>query len=105
MDPNWPSIDFGGWHASYFSDNLERMRRKVYSISHDDLHPYIKERGDKQLLDDVLNGSDLYHRSGIGDGEAWATNDPRLPSYFLQNPERFKMFTKDHFIEKYKDLV
>jgi beta-1,4-mannosyl-glycoprotein beta-1,4-N-acetylglucosaminyltransferase len=104
MDPSWPSIENGGWHCSYFSDNLERLRRKVYAISHDDLHGYIRERSDKQILDDILGGKDLYHRSGIGDGQQWPTDDQRLPSYFLQNQDRFKMFTKEHFVEKYKDL-
>jgi beta-1,4-mannosyl-glycoprotein beta-1,4-N-acetylglucosaminyltransferase len=105
MDPNWPSIENGGWHCSYFSDNLDRLRRKVYAISHDDLHPYIKSRTDRQIADDVVNGRDLYHRSGIGDAQRWETDDPRLPSYFLQNKERFKVFTNEYFVEKNRNLL
>ena len=105
MDPNWPSLDNGGWHGSYFNTTVEKTRRKVYSISHDDLHPYIKSRTDNQLAQDIANGRDLYHRSGIGDAERWDTNDPRLPFYFLENKERFKMFTNDWFVENNKHLL
>ena len=105
MDPNFPYIDNGGWHGSYFNQTVEKTRRKVYSISHDDLHPYIKARTDKQIAEDILNGSDLYHRYGIGDAEYWETTDPRLPPYFLQNQERFKMFTNQYFYDTNKQLL
>lgn len=105
MDPNFPFIENGGWHGSYFNTTVDRTRRKVYSISHDDLHPYIKARTDKQIAEDILNGRDLYHRAGIGDAEFWESNDPRLPSYFLQNLERFKMFTNQHFYDTNKQLL
>ena len=105
MDPNWPSIENGGWHGSYFSDNLDRLRRKVFAISHDDLHPYIQGRTPKQLAEDIANGRDLYHRAGIGDAELWQIDDPRLPPYFLANRERFKMFTNDHFVKAHAHLL
>lgn len=105
MDPNFPHIENGGWHCSYFNQTIEKTRRKVYSISHDDLHPYIKARTDKQIAEDIVNGRDLYHRSGIGDAQHWATTDPRLPSYFLQNQERFKMFTNKFFADANKHLL
>lgn len=105
MDPSFPYIENGGWHGSYFNQTVEKTRRKVYSISHDDLHPYIKARTDKQIAEDILNGRDLYHRSGIGDAQYWETTDSRLPSYFLQNKERFKMFTNDYFYQNNKELL
>lgn len=105
MDPNFPYLENGGWHGSYFSPNLDRIRRKVYAISHDDLHPYIKARTDKQIAEDIFYGRDLYHRHGIGDAETWSSDDPRLPSYYLQNLDRFKMFTNDYFAEKNKELI
>jgi beta-1,4-mannosyl-glycoprotein beta-1,4-N-acetylglucosaminyltransferase len=105
MDPNFPYIENGGWHGSYFNQTVEKTRRKVYSISHDDLHPYIKSRTDKQIAEDILNGRDLYHRSGISDAQLWDTNDPRLPSYFLSNKERFKMFTNEYFYQTNKLLL
>ena len=41
MNPNYISIENGGWHGSYFTTDLKRMRRKVRSISHDDLWGYM----------------------------------------------------------------
>jgi beta-1,4-mannosyl-glycoprotein beta-1,4-N-acetylglucosaminyltransferase len=105
MDHNFPFIENGGWHGSYFNQTIEKTRRKVYSISHDDLHPFIRSRSDKQLAQDIYNGVDLYHRSGIGNGEFWESNDSRLPPYFLANQERFKMFTRDYFAETNKELL
>ncbi len=105
MDPNFPYIENGGWHGSYFNQTVEKTRRKVYSISHDDLHPYIKARTDKQIAEDILNGRDLYHRSGIGDAQYWETTDPRLPPYFLQNLDRFKMFTNQYFADANRQLL
>jgi beta-1,4-mannosyl-glycoprotein beta-1,4-N-acetylglucosaminyltransferase len=104
LDPSHPSIENGGWHGSYFGD-VERIRKKVNSISHDDMSPFVNARSDKELAEDMYNGRDLYHRAGIGDAQRWATNDPRLPSYFLANTERFKAFTNEHFFEKYKHLL
>lgn len=107
MNPNYISIENGGWHGSYFNPDLAKVRRKVRSISHDDLWPFIDRRTDAQLADDIHNGRDLYHRDGIGDA-AWVdTNveeDHRLPPYFLQNKERFKSFTDEHFVETNKQL-
>ena len=105
MDQNFPYIENGGWHGSYFNQTVEKTRRKVYSISHDDLHPYIKARTDKQIAEDIYNGRDLYHRSGIGDAQRWSSNDPRLPSYYLANLERFKMFTNQYFLENNRELL
>lgn len=105
MDPNFPFLENGGWHGSYFNTTIERTRRKVYSISHDDLHPYIRSRSDKEIADDIYHGRDLYHRSGVGDAQHWATDDARLPYYFLQNTDRFKMFTNQYFYNTNKHLL
>jgi beta-1,4-mannosyl-glycoprotein beta-1,4-N-acetylglucosaminyltransferase len=107
LDPNFPAIEQGGWHLSYFRSTIDDIRKKVFSISHDDLWPFIRSRTDKQIADDVVNGRDLYHRAGIGDA-VWVDtdvdSDPRLPPYFLQNKERFGMFTDKHFREVNKHL-
>ena len=105
LDPSFPSLENGGWHGSYFNTTIERTRRKVYSISHDDLHPYIRSRSDKEIADDIYHGRDLYHRSGVGDAQHWATDDARLPYYFLQNTDRFKMFTNQYFYNTNKHLL
>lgn len=94
LDPTFPSLENGGWHGSYFG-LLPKIRRKVDSISHDDLAPFIHSRTDQQLAEDIFYGRDLYHRQGVGDAQHWSINDPRLPSYFLSNRERFKMFTNE----------
>jgi len=95
LDPTFPSIENGGWHGSYFG-LLPKIRRKVDSISHDDLSPFIHSRTNRELADDIFHGRDLYHRQGIASAQCWQTTDPRLPSYFLQNLDRFKMFTNDY---------
>jgi len=107
MNPNYISIENGGWHGSYFNPDIAKVRRKVHSISHDDLWPFIDGRTDAMLADDIHNGRDLYHRVGVGDAQ-WVdtntTDDHRLPPYFLQNKERFKSFTDEHFVETNKHL-
>jgi beta-1,4-mannosyl-glycoprotein beta-1,4-N-acetylglucosaminyltransferase len=105
LDPSHPSIENAGWHGSYFTDDISVIRGKVNSISHDDMAPFVNARTDKQIAEDIFYGRDLYHRQGVGDAQKWATDDPRLPSYFLENKERFKMFTHEHFAEKYKTLL
>jgi len=98
LDHTFPSIENGGWHGSYFNITLEHMRRKVHSISHDDMDQAVDTISDKELVRRVLNREDLFHRNGVGIGEWVDTMDPiRHPSYFLKNLERFKMFTAEHF--------
>lgn len=94
LDPTFPSLEDGGWHGSYFS-LIPKIRKKVDSISHDDLSPYIHARTNQQLAEDVFYGRDLFHRQGVADAERWGTYDTRLPSYFLSNVDRFKMFTNE----------
>lgn len=104
MAPDFPYIDNAGWHCSYFSDSLERIRRKVNSFAHTDLQSVVQAYSDKQLFDIVVQGKDLYLRVGLGDAEKWQSDDSRLPSYFLQNQERFKEFTEAQFKENYRHL-
>jgi len=104
LDPSFPSLENGGWHGSYFG-MLDRIRKKVDSISHDDMAPFIHSRTNQQLAEDIFNGKDLYHRAGISDAQYWNITDPRLPSYFLENRERFKMFTNEFQYQRNRDLV
>ncbi len=105
MDMSFPSIENGGWHCSYFSEGIERIRRKVNSFAHTDLSPYIKSRSDKQLAEVIYYGKDLYGRKEINDSQKWEDTDPRLPPYFLQNKERFKGFTNSYFYETHRALL
>lgn len=104
LDHSFPSLENGGWHGSYFSVTPERLRRKVHSISHEDMDHIIDGETDRKLIQDVLDGADLFHRSGIGNGECWADDDSRLPKYFLDNRERFRMFTKAHYEDVLRSL-
>jgi len=100
MNPNYISIEDGGWHGSYFTTDLARIRRKVRSISHDDLWPFIDGRTDAELAHDIHTGKDLYHRAGIGDAQWVDTNvttEKRLPPYYLANKARFR-FTDADFV-------
>lgn len=96
MDSTFPSLENGGWHCSYFG-SLARIRNKVNSFAHDDMAPIIQRLTDAELSERVLGGKDLFGRQGIGDGWWWDSNDPRLPSYFLANQEKFKMFLNENF--------
>lgn len=105
MDPNFPCIENAGWHCSYFSDSLEGIRRKVNSFAHVDLQHVVNSYSDKQLFDIIVRGRDLYLREGMGDAEKWQSDDSRLPSYYIQNRERFKEFTEEQFKDNHKQLV
>jgi hypothetical protein len=105
MDPNFPSIEYAGWHCSYFSDDVSRVRRKVNSFAHTDLAPYINSRTDKQLAEVMYSGTDLYGRAEVGNAQRWKDDDSRLPPYYLENREEFKSFSNSHFYEKYQSLL
>lgn len=98
MDSTFPSLEDGGWHCSYFG-SLARIRNKVNSFAHDDMAPIIQRLSDAELSARVLSGNDLFGRQGIGTGGWVESNDSRLPSYFLANSERFKMFTNEYSLE------
>ena len=105
MDPNFPCIENAGWHCSYFSDSLERIRRKVNSFAHTDLQHIVNGYSDKQLFDIVVQGRDLYLRPDMGNAEKWQSDDSRLPPYYLQNREHFKGFTEEQFKENHQQLI
>ena len=107
LDPTFPVIENGGWHCSYFGSSLERVRNKVNAISHDDMAPYVQNRTDVELANDIAKGVDLFHRSGIGTAQLLEIKDGdhRFPPYFLKNRERFMSFTNDYFIEVHKEIV
>jgi beta-1,4-mannosyl-glycoprotein beta-1,4-N-acetylglucosaminyltransferase len=102
LDHSFPSLEDGGWHGSYFNVTLDRLRRKVHSISHDDMDHSVDSVSDSALLDTILKKQDLFHRSGIGEGSSVDIPDPKKhPLYFQKNVERFRMFTEQHF----RDMV
>lgn len=85
-----------GWHFSYFG-GLDRIRNKINTFAH--RHDYIcdqlRQRGQQEIIDDILAGRDLYHRPNEGRRERRSEQDRRLPSYLLNNLDRFHLFTED----------
>jgi len=105
MDPNFPSLENAGWHCSYFSEDLLRIRRKVNSFAHEDLQHIVNSYTDKHLATLMFEGKDLYARTDIPAAQTWSKEDYRLPPYFLQNQERFRGYTNEGFYERHKDLL
>lgn len=99
------ALENAGWHFGYFGPGIEHIKTKVESLS-----PFLSEYklyGDRQLVQDILNGKDLHHRR-CEMPETFhhcESNDPTLPAYFLANRERFRHFTEDFYREQYKDLL
>lgn len=105
LDESFPSIENAGWHGSYFNADLATLRQKVHSISHDDMDHLVDNSSDAEIARRVVAGEDLYHRAGVSDAQWWDTNDSRLPKAFLANPEKYRQFTNDHWVDIYKKLV
>jgi beta-1,4-mannosyl-glycoprotein beta-1,4-N-acetylglucosaminyltransferase len=90
-------IDNAGWHFSYFG-GVDRIKKKVASFSHasDDFCQAFLNRSDEEAAKDIAARQDIYRTRGLNQFEHKASNDPALPAYFLQNPERFKHFTEEY---------
>lgn len=84
-----------GWHFSYFAD-IEKMRFKIANFAHS-TDPEIRdflERSPEEARSDIVAHRDIYRRGHMAQFTHRASNDPRLPAYFLSNQERFSMFTE-----------
>lgn len=94
--PSGKVIDDGGWHFSYFG-SIDRIRAKVNSFSHstDDFCEEMLKRSDDEILKDVRAGKDLFRREDRT-FEYFPSNHPNLPKTFLQNPEKYKIFTEEY---------
>lgn len=98
LDHSFPSLENGGWHGSYFNVTMDRLRRKVHSISHEDMDKEVDTVSDNALITTILNRKDLFHRIGVSDGEHVNTPDlEKQPPFFLEHLDRFRMFTEEHF--------
>jgi len=91
-----PSIPNAGWHLSYFG-SLENIRSKVANFAHsnDTTSKEFLVRDNKEIVSDILSGKDLFHRGSEGRRDYWQSNDPRLPVHFLNNQEKYKLFTEE----------
>lgn len=104
LDPTFPSIEEGGWHGSYFGD-LARIRRKVHSISHDDMDHLVDNASDAEIARRVDKGEDLFHRSGIGAGRYIDTQDSMLPESFRNNVSKYVEFTNAYWRLQNRELL
>lgn len=89
-------VEKAGWHFGYFG-GVEHIKNKVATMS-----PFLSEYklfGDQQLVRDILNGKDLHHRRTEMPEtfEHRASDDQRLPKYFLENRAKFEHFTEDYY--------
>jgi beta-1,4-mannosyl-glycoprotein beta-1,4-N-acetylglucosaminyltransferase len=104
-DPSLPAVSEGGWHFSYFGGDVDRIKEKVSA-----LHPFLAEYklfGDDALIQDIIDRKDLHHRhtkfTELPENFTYcASDDPNLPHYYLRNRDRFKHFTIEDFISKYR---
>jgi beta-1,4-mannosyl-glycoprotein beta-1,4-N-acetylglucosaminyltransferase len=87
-----PLLENAGWHFSYFG-GVDKIVNKVANFAHavDDSARDCLSRGKEELAGDVAAGRDLYRRPEMK-AERREANDPRLPAYFLNNPEKFPQF-------------
>ena len=87
----------GGWHFSYFGDDVARLRNKVENFAHasDPAQKWFLTRTDADIARDVLAGDDIFHRGKTE--TARPTDDPRLPRYFLDNLAKFENLTEEGF--------
>lgn len=104
-DQNFPAIENGGWHFSYFGGDVQKLKEKVAALS-----PFLLEYklfGDEGLVGDINARRDLHRRSTTFSElpEVFApasSTDPTLPQYFLDNPVKFEHFTSTYFMKKYR---
>jgi beta-1,4-mannosyl-glycoprotein beta-1,4-N-acetylglucosaminyltransferase len=88
-----PRVPNCGWHFSYFG-GLDRIRKKTENFAHANEDPcqILKYRPDEELVKDIKERRDLYHRPEEMRPRRM-TNDQRLPKYFLDNVDRFDYMT------------
>jgi beta-1,4-mannosyl-glycoprotein beta-1,4-N-acetylglucosaminyltransferase len=87
-----PVIPNCGWHFSYFG-GVDRIREKTrnFAHAHEDICKILESRTDTEITQDIKAGRDLYHRDM---SFVWRDSDDyRLPKYFLENRERFPLWT------------
>jgi beta-1,4-mannosyl-glycoprotein beta-1,4-N-acetylglucosaminyltransferase len=92
-----PRVNDAGWHFSYFG-GVDRVRNKVENFAHsqDWYCQDLMKRPVVELENDMRRRHDLFRRSDGPNREGkWASDDQRLPRYFLDNREKFRNLTED----------
>lgn len=101
---DFPAIENGGWHFSYFGGDVVKLQEKVAA-----LNPFLAEYklfGNHRLVEDVLNRKDIHHRptafSELPETfQLQDSKDPQLPKYYLENLQKFEAFTVESFRRRY----
>ena len=88
-----------GWHLTSFMD-LPRLREKLHTFAHssDSFVLELLKLNDKELASLILSHKNIFDRSQLVER---ASDDPRLPKYLLDNPEKFAHFHEKWLREKY----
>lgn len=84
-----PVLDNAGWHFSYFG-GVSRIKNKIANFAHA-VDDSCRAALGKDIQEYISSGRDLYDRPSEKSSRREA-NDPRLPTYFLNNPEKFPQF-------------
>jgi len=97
--PDLPVIPNAGWHFSSFG-GPEMVRQKLRSFSHASMERYQEcvQMTDSELVAEFAAGGDFLRRE-LPEHEHRASDDLRLPAYFLQNRSRFAHFTEEYWKE------
>lgn len=106
-DENFPAVEDGGWHFSYFGGDIDRLKTKVNA-----LNPFLKEytlpKTDRDILRTILDRRDIHERpvafselpSQFSDGTG-----VKLPDYLVNHPLRFQHFYAEFLRAKYRSLL
>jgi beta-1,4-mannosyl-glycoprotein beta-1,4-N-acetylglucosaminyltransferase len=102
----YPWIKNCGWHFSTFG-NLEHIRQKFSGFAHaydPQYQEFEAKRDDRKLIFDIANGK--YLANDRPNFTTWReADDPRLPAYFLQHPEKFEQMTDEFFRAQHRDVL
>lgn len=103
----FPAVEDGGWHFSYFGGDIGKLKTKVNAVN-----PFLKEytlpKTDRDILRTILNRHDIHERpvafselpEQFSDGKGVV-----LPDYLVKHPERFQHFYAEFLRTKYRSLL
>lgn len=108
----FPVIEDGGWHFSYFGGDITRLKTKVNAVN-----PFLKEytlpKTDKDILNTILDRRDIHQRAAafsqlpeqFSEIKYPNASGITLPDFLVKHPERFEHFYADFLRKKYRGLL
>lgn len=106
-DENFPFIENGGWHFSYFGGDIVRLKTKVNA-----LNPFLQEytlpKTDRDILHTILERRDVHERPVAFSELPAVFSDGKgvvLPDFLVNHPERFQHFRAEFLKVKYRNLL